>query len=183
MKLLAKISQRDFRMLVAGAGPEESWLREQARHLDGKMLLVGHLDKESLADHYANADIFLHPNPREPFGNVGLEAMASGAACVMPDSGGVLTYCDAHNSWLAKADAKSFAEAIIEAAEDDVVRRSKTLKARETAEHHSEDDAVDLLFATYDRMYRTFCSNGGSDAARPSLANDARGQGFLRRTV
>ncbi len=42
---------------------------------------LGHeADRRRLADLYANVDVFLHPNPREPFGIAPLEAMASGDA-------------------------------------------------------------------------------------------------------
>jgi alpha-1,6-mannosyltransferase len=46
-------------------------------------------DRELLADILANCDVFLHPNPHEPFGIAPLEAMASRLALVAPDSGGV----------------------------------------------------------------------------------------------
>lgn len=165
MPELAGNKAYDFRMLIAGAGPEEAWLREQAQHFPGKMTLIGHLDKETLADYYANVDVFLHPNPREPFGNVGLEAMASGAACVVPNSGGVLTYADEHNAWLVDPNARSFAHAIVEAVADDALLKAKTANAVETAFHNSENTAIDLLFRTYDRMYRSFLSE--ADAGSP----------------
>ncbi|MBK8304140.1 MAG: glycosyltransferase [Chloracidobacterium sp.] len=77
-------TKHDFRFLVAGAGPKEDWLRDETlKRFPGKLVLLGHLEKDALADHYANADVFVHPNPREPFGNVGLEAMASGVAMVV----------------------------------------------------------------------------------------------------
>ncbi len=55
-------------------------------------------DRESLAAHYASCDVFLHPNPSQPFGIAPLEAMASGLALVEPDSGGILSYADSTNA-------------------------------------------------------------------------------------
>ena len=170
MSVLAEDREYDFRMLIAGAGPEEEKLREQAERFPGKIILLGHLDKSTLADHYANVDVFLHPNPREPFGNVGLEAMASGAACVVPNSGGVLTYANERNAWLVDADRESFAAAIKEAVSDDSLRRSKSENAVETAFHNSDDAAIDLLFSTYDRMYRSFTSSEDWSSTRPDVA-------------
>ncbi|MFN3330606.1 MAG: glycosyltransferase, partial [Pyrinomonadaceae bacterium] len=74
MKILSSDSE-DYRLLVAGAGPKQEWLVEQGKKLPpGKIVILGHLDKETLASYYANVDVFVHPNPREPFGNVVLEA-------------------------------------------------------------------------------------------------------------
>ena len=156
VKILAN-EATDYRLLVAGAGPKEEWLREESiRTFPGKIVLTGHLDKSKLADLYANVDVFIHPNPREPFGNVGLEAMASGAAIVVPNSGGVLTYADEDNSWTVNADAASFAEAIKEAASNHKMRESKVENALCTARASSNDAAIDRLFETYDRMYKEF---------------------------
>ena len=103
MRILSKDSQHDYRLLVAGAGPQSEWLREQGdKQAPGKIRLLGHLDKETLANYYANADVFVHPNPKEPFGIAPLEAMASGVATVAPNAGGILSYATSTNAWLVE---------------------------------------------------------------------------------
>src|SRR6202044_73830 len=96
---------------------------------------LGHVaDRETLADYYANADVFVHPNPREPFGIAPLEAMASGLALVAPNSGGVTSYAESTNAWLETPHAGAFAEAvtwIIRHPQEAVRRRNE---ARRTAE-------------------------------------------------
>jgi glycosyltransferase involved in cell wall biosynthesis len=156
MSKLAADPEHDFRLLIAGSGIEHEWLVEESGKFNGRMIVVGQLDKVSLSKLYSNCDVFIHPNPREPFGNVGLEAMASGAACVFPDSGGVLTYADSSNSWLVKSDAEAFYEAIKEAVKDYDLRKSKTENAVETAARNSEDAAIDRLIQTYDRFFSSF---------------------------
>ncbi|HBR55867.1 MAG TPA: hypothetical protein DEA22_00070, partial [Blastocatellia bacterium] len=77
MGLLAANTANDYRMIIAGAGPLDEWLGTEFEKLaPGRTVRLGHLDKEELADYYANADVFVHPNPREPFGIAPLEAMA-----------------------------------------------------------------------------------------------------------
>ena len=69
--------------------------------------MLGHLDKELLADYYANADVFVHPNPKEPFGIAPLEAMASGVPVVAPNSGGILSYATDENIWMRSRQVKT----------------------------------------------------------------------------
>jgi len=71
----------DFKGVFVGAGPR---LEEMKRdHPD--FIYTGVLRGEELAEHYASADIFLFPSITETFGNVTLEAMASGLAVVAYD--------------------------------------------------------------------------------------------------
>jgi glycosyltransferase involved in cell wall biosynthesis len=52
----------------------------------GDAVLTGHLDGPELARAVASADILIHPSRTEAFGNVVLEAMASGLAIVSADT-------------------------------------------------------------------------------------------------
>ena len=69
------------RPLVVGEGPA----RGEFEALAGAVL-TGHLDGADLARAVASADILLHPSRTEAFGNVVLEAMASGLAVVAADA-------------------------------------------------------------------------------------------------
>src|SRR5690606_25415039 len=126
MSELAKDPDRDYRLLIAGAGPKAEWLEEQtSKMFPGKMIQLGHLDKETLSDYYANADVFVHPNPKEPFGIAPLEAMASGVPTVAPNSGGILSYATNENAWLVEPTGEAFAAAIREVLENPELRASK----------------------------------------------------------
>ena len=69
------------RMVVVGDGPLRRGLSDQ----HPGVIFTGALPVEDLARHYASADIFLFPSMSETFGNVLLEAMASGLATVSFD--------------------------------------------------------------------------------------------------
>jgi glycosyltransferase involved in cell wall biosynthesis len=70
---------RNYRMIVVGDGPSRESLERAARRMTpGRTLLVGTTGGELLRRYYARADVFVHPNPHEPFGIAPLEAMASG---------------------------------------------------------------------------------------------------------
>jgi glycosyltransferase involved in cell wall biosynthesis len=72
-----------------------------------------------LATHYASADVFLFPSLSETFGNVTLEALASGLAVVAFDvaAAGELIR-DGRNGLLARAgDGDAFVQAALDAAD------------------------------------------------------------------
>ncbi len=157
MKVLAQDETRDFRLLIAGGGPKVDWLKDEtARIIPNKIIQLGHLDKETLAKYYANADVFVHPNPHEPFGIGPLEAMASRTPVVAPNSGGVLSYATNENAWLAEPNSESFASAIREIIENNKLREGKIAKAFVTAETNSRERSTDLIFATYDKLFADF---------------------------
>jgi glycosyltransferase involved in cell wall biosynthesis len=159
MNILAKDTSRDFRLLVAGAGPQADWLKEETeKNFPGKIVQLGHLDKETLANYYANADVFVHPNPHEPFGIAPLEAMASGVPTLAPNSGGILSYATNENAWLVEPNAEDFARVVREIIDDRVLRESKIEKALATARDNTREKSTDFLFATYDKMYEDFKS-------------------------
>ena len=152
-------SQRhEYRLLIAGDGPLKNWLEDDLQErAPGKFKILGHVaDREKLADIYANSDIFLHPNPREPFGIAPLEAMASGIPVVAPASGGVLSYATNKNAWLAETDVESYFREIRDVFNDDEKRARKIKNALETARKYSWENSTDNLFAIYDDMYEDF---------------------------
>jgi glycosyltransferase involved in cell wall biosynthesis len=160
MKILARDGERDYRLLVAGAGPQSEWLRREGeKYASGKIKLLGHLDKDVLAGYYANADVFVHPNPKEPFGIAPLEAMASGVATVAPNAGGILSYATNENAWLVEPTGDAFAAAIREVVGDFALRERKIVNALTTARENTREASTDRLFATYDEIYEHFERN------------------------
>jgi glycosyltransferase involved in cell wall biosynthesis len=69
------------RMVVVGDGPLRARLERDFPAAE----FVGPQQGEALAAHYASADLFLFPSQSETFGNVTLEALASGLAVVAID--------------------------------------------------------------------------------------------------
>jgi glycosyltransferase involved in cell wall biosynthesis len=70
------------RLVMVGDGP--LLRRLQARHPD--VIFAGIQRGERLAAHYASADVFVFPSQSETFGNVTLEALASGLPVVAFDA-------------------------------------------------------------------------------------------------
>lgn len=90
-------------LLVAGDGIARKACEERMP----EAFFLGHKDHQELAVIYASADIFLFPSVSETYGNVVLEAMASGIPCVIADGGGSADFinhrvngfkCDPYNA-------------------------------------------------------------------------------------
>jgi glycosyltransferase involved in cell wall biosynthesis len=78
--LARDLPQADF--VVVGDGPYLGRLSAQAR-----ATFTGFLTGQALADAYRAADVFYFPSVTDTFGNVLLEAMASGLPLVVPRAG------------------------------------------------------------------------------------------------
>lgn len=145
-------------LVVAGAGPlAAAFAREAIQRVPGRITLLGHMTgRAKLIALYANADAFVHPNPREPFGIAPLEAMAAGLPLVAPRAGGVLSYADEHNAWLAEANAISFAAAVRAVFADPSARKEKLTRARWVAQAHAWPAVAARFFALYDQLHAAF---------------------------
>ncbi len=84
---LERLGHRSFRFLIVGHGKEEAWLRERMPRAE----FTGVLQGEPLAAAYANMDLFVFPSHTDTFGNVVLEALASGVPAVVTPDGGPKT--------------------------------------------------------------------------------------------
>ena len=81
----------NVRFIVAGSGTAEADLRAQASELglDPYGSFLGWIGDDVLHSLYRIADLTVVPSLYEPFGLVALEAMASGCACIVADTGGL----------------------------------------------------------------------------------------------
>jgi glycosyltransferase involved in cell wall biosynthesis len=83
-ELAARIT--DVHLLVVGDGP---YLEDMRQDLAGcPVTFTGYLEGTDLAEAYASADLFVFPSTTDTFGNVVLEAQASGLPVVVTDQGG-----------------------------------------------------------------------------------------------
>lgn len=71
----------DAKLVLVGDGPERARLQRE----NPQVIFAGMRTGEDLAAHYASGDVFLFPSITETYGNVTIEAMASGLAVVAYD--------------------------------------------------------------------------------------------------
>jgi glycosyltransferase involved in cell wall biosynthesis len=135
--------------LIVGHGAEESALRAAIpphRLVGGN--LAGVLRGEQLANAYANMDLLVFPSHTDTFGNVVLEALASGVpAIVTPHGGPAHIVRDTVTGRIASDDA--FATAIADAIADPAALTTMRAHARNHALQCSWDAVFDRVVAAY----------------------------------
>ncbi len=105
-----------LRVAIAGDGPDDARCRAVAAR---DSWFAGALRGEELAAFYASLDVFVFPSTTETFGNVVLEAMASGVPVVAPDIGATTEMAHAGTARLFDARRPaSIATAVSELAQD-----------------------------------------------------------------
>ncbi len=107
------------RFVFVGDGPS----REKLAHENPDFIFCGVQRGEALARHFASGDLFLFASRSETFGNVTLEAMASGVATVAFDYGAAREYLRNDESGVAVNDDEQFQAAAVRLAADDAERQ------------------------------------------------------------
>jgi glycosyltransferase involved in cell wall biosynthesis len=138
--------RRRLRLALVGGGPLADTFRS-SRLPD--VVLPGIQVGENLARWYASADVFAFPSTSETFGNVVLEALASGLPVVGFDSPGVNErVAHDHNGLLVPMES-DFAQALSQVCDDDGLRRRLTGAARRSAESQDWEPIFDRLEKQY----------------------------------
>ena len=106
------------RFIWVGDGPS----REKLAHENPDFIFCGVQRGDALARHFASGDLFLFPSRSETFGNVTLEAMASGVATVAFDYGAAREYLRTDDNGIAVNEDSEFVAAALQLAGDDVLR-------------------------------------------------------------
>jgi glycosyltransferase involved in cell wall biosynthesis/predicted metal-dependent phosphoesterase TrpH len=136
-----------LRLVLAGGGPEEQTLRER---LGDRATFLGWLEGDALPRAYASADIFLFASSTDTFGQVILEAQASGLPVVAVAEGGPRTLIDDGRTGLLRpADADALADALCELAAAPALRGRLAKAALQEVRGRTWDRALERLAEGY----------------------------------
>lgn len=136
-------------LLLAGGGPEEAELRER---LGERATFLGWLAGEDLPRAYASADVFLFCSGTDTYGQVILEAAASGLPVVAVAEGGPATLIEnRHTGLLCRPDADQIAGSLLQLASSPELRRQLGSAAALAARQRSWERSLGQLAAGYRR--------------------------------
>ncbi|HVM33641.1 MAG TPA: glycosyltransferase family 1 protein [bacterium] len=139
-----------FRLAFAGDGP----LKEPLRKRLPQDYFTGFIQGKALAELYASADFFVFPSTTETFGNVVLEAFASGLPVVGANQGGSSDLVRHNeNGFLARPkDAPDFARQMRKLLESPATLRRLRAGALKTAKAYDWDSINGRLIEDYGRF-------------------------------
>jgi len=152
---LERMGVTNFHFLIVGRGGEEGWLRERLPRAE----FTGVLRGEALAEAYASMDLFVFPSHTDTFGNVVLEALASGVpAIVTPDGGPATIVRDGVTGWIVGDD--DFATAIAGVLANPARHAQMREAARSYALTASWDSVFEDVYAAYETMRQPVHGSG-----------------------
>jgi glycosyltransferase involved in cell wall biosynthesis len=171
-----------FQFMIVGDGSERRWLERNMSHAD----FTGALKGEKLSRAYADMDVFVFPSRTDTFGNVVLEAMASGLPAVVTDCGGPKSIVSAGETGFIASDVRGFCSAVLSLMKNPNLRNQMSLNARSQACATSWDSIFNDVLRAYDAMWdapenvlrrrtdRLPLSNGNAARIPPDMPEEPR---------
>lgn len=150
--------QPDARYIWVGDGPA----RAQLQRDNPDFVFCGVQRDAALARHFASGDLFLFPSRSETFGNVTLEAMASGVPTVAFDYGAAreMLRDGIHGAAIANGDDAGFRAAALRIASDRALRAAMGRAARDAVSALRPEQVA----ADFDAILRDLAHTRRSDA-------------------
>ncbi len=171
VRLLAALERfTGFRFLIVGDGSERRWLAANMKNVE----LPGVLQGIPLAQAYANMDAFVFPSETDTFGNVVLEALASGVPAVVSSRGGPKFLVEEGVTGFVAGNETQFLEAVVKLQRNLDLRRDMRRSAREAALKRSWGAVFAGVYSRYGYL-KTSCSTLPDDPLGGSvLSSTAR---------
>ncbi|NND70399.1 MAG: glycosyltransferase family 1 protein [Rhodothermales bacterium] len=154
--------------LVVGDGPA----RAELIHRIPNGVFAGHLEGTDLTRAYASADIFLFPSETETFGNVTLEAMASGlpAVCANATGSSTLVVHGETGFLVDPKDVAGFADRLEELTRDVELRNTMSVKSRARAMEFDWDAVLSRIPRYYNDL---LAARADSNDDHATIASEA----------
>lgn len=137
---------KDFRFVIVGTGSERASLERQMQ----ATCFTGVLKGEALARAYANLDLFIFPSRTDTFGNVVLEAQASGVPAIVSDQGGPKFIIRDGKTGLVARSNSDFLKAMLSLISQPELHSDMREASRELACQASWDKVFETLWQAYE---------------------------------
>jgi len=157
----------NYRFLVVGQGAEEPWLRAHMKQVEFTGILRG----EELAKAYASMDVLAFPSHTDTYGNVVLEAFASGLPAVVTNDGGPRFIVRDGETGFVTNDLADFSDAVLWLARNPAKLESMRRAARTQAMTRSWDAVFESVYAAYEYGLRAGIDAGKKVRTRTGLSD------------
>jgi glycosyltransferase involved in cell wall biosynthesis len=145
--LAARRREPRLHLILAGGGPEEQELRAR---LGDAATFLGWLDGDDLPRAYASADVFLFASQTDTFGQVVLEAQASGLPVVAVDAGGPASTIEhGRTGLLVPPEEEALASAVLTLAQRPPLRAQLSRTALAAVRERTWEAALERLAEGY----------------------------------
>jgi len=145
-KAIIAAGHTNYRFLIIGPGGEDEWLRQNMERVE----LPGVIKGEALANAYANMDVFAFPSFTDTFGNVILEALASGVPPVVTVGGGPKFLVRSGETGFVAADDRAFIRCVLDLMQDRETHERMKHAARAHACSISWDRVFEKVYENYE---------------------------------
>ncbi|WP_421862729.1 glycosyltransferase family 4 protein [Motiliproteus sp.] len=158
IEALAKLSQiyPDSRMTLAGDGPDRPALEQLVNDLglSERVRFSGRLERQQIADLYAEADILLNPTTADNMPNSLLEAMACGVPVITTNVGGIpFMVEDQHTALLVSPrDSEALANAVDQLIQSPALVEKLSRNAREQVGNYHPGTVLPRWEQCYNQM-------------------------------
>ncbi|MDQ6613168.1 MAG: glycosyltransferase family 1 protein [Gemmatimonadota bacterium] len=153
VQLAARMRPGKVAFACVGDGPYDAQVRQL---VPAGSWLPGKLLGTKLSEAYASGDVFLFPSTTDTFGNVMLEAMASGLPVIGADVGPTRELLGENRGWLVPAgDAEACAQAIVNLIDDPVRLRQAREGALEFASQSTWNGVWNSLLTDYRTLLKS----------------------------
>ena len=142
-----KVTGQAFKLVMVGDGP----LKEQFQNRYPEIIFPGMLSQSNLAAYYASSDLFIFPSQTETFGNVTLEALASGIPVLAFDCAAARDWVQTGiNGWLvAENNPEGFAAQAVNIFNSKDLLGQITLSTRQQVVHLDWDQIAEQVESVF----------------------------------
>jgi len=160
-QLLLRTGIKNFRFVFVGQGSEDQWLAQNVPNAT----LAGVRKGAELSQAYADFDVFAFPSKTDTFGNVVLEALASGVPAVVTSAGGPKFIVQEGETGFVTNSNAEFASRLIELVQDSALRRRMSEASRQAALKRSWNSVFNYVYETYERELKLDLSVASATAS------------------
>ena len=149
--------RKDIKVVIVGDGPAN----EELKNMMPDALFHGQQTVKDLGVSFASSDVFVFPSRTETFGNVTIEAMASGLPPICVREGGAYEIIkDGVTGFIAEpGNAKDIADKINLLLNNDELRKNISFNAQQFARTQRWEKIFEKLFDSYSRIIYNYKLN------------------------